>query len=126
MSTTDLASPGTGQVTDRAYRVRYSFLTEPMTVRYLLSSDQTADPDDVVLGSEQIDPGPAGTLGLHAGPGPGLNIPAGHGPCDAYVLAVIDPDATLDETDEDNNFFALPVTVSEDGNPDRGTNGIHP
>ena len=120
----DLASPGTVRVTNRDYRVRYSFLSEPVEVRYLLVADspQQGGSQAVVLGSEQIAPGPGGTLGLHTGPGPVLTILPDLVPsCEYQLQMIVDPDGQLAEIDEDNNTREVPVTVSNDGNLDCGT-----
>ncbi len=71
---------------------------------------------NVLLATDKIAAGPAGTLGPHAWPGPVLTIPAGlPASCDYYLVMEVDPGGTLEETDETNNAFAVPVTVSPDG-----------
>ncbi|MCP4251533.1 MAG: right-handed parallel beta-helix repeat-containing protein [bacterium] len=104
---------GAFQVTQRDHRVRYSFLSDPVEVRYLLSLDQAADGFDEFIGSETIQPGGGGMLGPHSGPGPKLDLPACIPPADQYyVVAVIDAADVLPETDEGNNVTAVPVTIS--------------
>ncbi len=113
LSTTDLVRPGSVEVAHREYRVRSSFLEQDVTIQYLLSTNGVVDLNDVVIGSETIYPGPDGLLGPHAGPGPTLSIPQCLPPPDGYsFLAVVDAAGVLSETDESNNVFALPVTIT--------------
>ena len=118
LDATDLVTPSTVQVLDRAYRIRYSMLTESVELRYLLSSDELPNEGDILLGSEEILPGLPGNLGPHAGPGPELTIPAElPDSCTMYVLAVIDAGESETESNETNNVFSVNVTVSLDGDP---------
>jgi len=118
LSTTDLITPGSVEVTRRDYRVRYSMFISPVQVEYLLSDDAVADAEDLVIGSEVLLADPDGWLGLHSGAGPSLAIPADLPlSCESYVLIRLDAADTEGETDEDNNVLAVPVTVSQDGDP---------
>ena len=112
LATTTLDRPGSVAVVERSYRVKNSFASSPIEIEYLLSSDGTPDANDVLLGSETILPGPDCGTGPHTGPGPVLQVPADAPWSDhPVVLMVVDPANDTAETQEDNNVFALPVTL---------------
>ncbi|MHC4443350.1 MAG: choice-of-anchor Q domain-containing protein, partial [Planctomycetota bacterium] len=113
LNTTDLVLPGSFAVTQRTYRVKSSFLSSPIEVHYLLSTDDTPDANDHIIGSEVIQPGPHGMLGLHSMPGPSLSIPVCFPLANEYfVLMVVDAKNDVVEIDESNNTAALAVTIT--------------
>jgi hypothetical protein len=108
-----ISRPGSVPVDPRVYRVKSSFLSSDVELRYLLSADLTPDVDDPMLGSELIQPGPGGMLGLQSGEGPMLTIPECVPPGKEYhLLLVVDASNAISEYDENNNVVAVSVTLN--------------
>ena len=74
------------------------------TMRFLLSADMSADDTDLVIGARRLGPMPAG------GPrriGVAMLLPLGVRPQGLYVVAVVDADNAVAESDESNNVIAF-------------------
>lgn len=77
-------------------------------LKYYFSTDATLDAGDKYLNYDNVAALAAGTLGSESA---NLRIPAGTVDGNYHLLFVADFDDVVAEQDEDNNVFALPITV---------------
>jgi hypothetical protein len=108
LALSDLAAPATATTNSTLRITADPSVTGPL-VRYYLSEDATLSPSAIPLGT------------LPAAVTTSLRVPANLAPGTYHLIATIDPDDAIDESDESNNTAVTPATIRVVASDLRGT-----
>jgi subtilisin family serine protease len=106
------AVTGTPFTITRSYNINGAAVNNDFKISYYASPSGTVGADNILIGSETINTASGKTPGLHTGTSPNLTINLTGV---QHIIAVLDPDNSVVETDKTNNNFVTPGTINVTG-----------